>query len=79
MQLQIKKRFNALKVAFLAMLVTAMSLPGFAMADDPVFALPTATVLGYIAVAIAFVSAIGAGVLGLIYIAKAFHWGKKAG
>lgn len=70
---------NTLSTAVSAALLAAVVVPGMAMATPVAFELPTATVVGYVTVAVAFVSAVGAAVLGLIYIARAWKWGRKAG
>jgi hypothetical protein len=41
--------------------------------------LPEADVLADIGVIVLFITAIGAAVLGLIYVARGFQWAKKAG
>lgn len=60
----------------LALLTAFALLPGMAFAQ---IELPTADVLADIVLIVAFITAVGAAVLGLIYVAKGFNWAKKAG
>lgn len=74
-------RSNAAKsvlVASMLALVAGIAPAAFAGGGGG-FALPTSEVLGYIAICFAFVSAVGGAILGLIYLARAFKWGRKAG
>ena len=64
---------GALTAASLVVSNAAFAAGGFSLAATQ------SEVLGYVATAVAFITAIGIAVLGLVMIAKAIRWARKAG
>ena len=63
----------------LALLATTGAMALVAGSANAAVSLPSADILADIVLVVAFITAIGAAVLGLHYVAKAFQWAKKAG
>jgi hypothetical protein len=77
-------KFNGLKAATVGALTAAslvVSNAALATGGGGGFSLASAQsdVLGYVATTVAFITAIGIAVLGLVMIAKAVKWARKAG
>jgi len=72
-------RFKATMAAFVAMVFAMVvgSSTAFAQALD--LAATQAQVLGYVGATITFIVAVGLAVLGLVMIAKAIRWARRAG
>lgn len=67
------------KALLVSIVLALATLPGFALAGGGGISLPTSEVLAHVATVTAFIVAIGAAVLGFIFVAKAFRWARKAG
>ena len=63
-------------VVAVATVLSLALMPLSAMAE---VTMPLAAVLADIAIVLAFIAGVGAGVIGLHFAAKAFKWGQKAG
>lgn len=76
------QKFNAAKAATIAA-ITAGSLvtAGSAFATGGGFSLASAQseILGYVGATVTFITVIGLAVLGLVMVAKAVKWARKAG
>ncbi len=79
----IAPRFTAAKAAATAAVTGALVASNAAFAQAATGSLDLATaqteVLGYVALTVAFIVAVGTAVLGLIMISKAVKWARKAG
>ncbi len=83
MFISIRNKFGAAKAATTAALVAASVVTNNAMAQAAGggFDLTSAQaeILGYVGSTVAFILAIGIAVLGLVMVAKAVKWARKAG
>lgn len=81
--MSIVTRFKAAKAAATAAVVGSLITANTAMAAAGGGQLNLSTaqteVLGYVALTIGFIVAVGTAVLGLVMIAKAVKWARKAG
>ncbi|MCZ8317464.1 MAG: hypothetical protein O9303_01375 [Silanimonas sp.] len=76
-------RFKAAKAAATAAVVGSLFAANAAMAQAAGGQLDLSQaqtqVLGYVALTVAFIVAVGTAVLGLVMVAKAVRWARKAG
>lgn len=81
--MNLMQKFTAAKAATTAAVVGSLvaANTAFAQAAAGGFDLAGAqsTVLGYVAATVAFIVAVGIAVLGMIMVAKAIKWARKAG
>lgn len=72
-------KFTGLKAAFMAMFVAFALSANNAMAFAAGLTGAQTEILGYVTATLAFIIAIGVAVLGLVMVAKAVKWARKAG
>jgi len=82
--MNIINRFTAAKTAFFGSLLYGMVALNTAMAQAAPAAgfdltSAQATILGYVGATVTFIVAIGLAVLGLVMVAKAIKWARRAG
>lgn len=68
-----------LKTAMYAMVFSALVASNQAFALAAGLTTAESTILGYVTATLAFIVAIGIAVLGLVMVAKAVKWARKAG
>lgn len=72
-------RFKAAKAAATAAVVGSLFAANAAFANDLDLSAAQTEVLGYVALTVGFIVAVGTAVLGLVMVAKAVKWARKAG
>jgi len=75
---KLKKGFSALRHN-LASKVGAVSMVAFAGSSHAALTLDSTAILADIATCVGFITVVGLAVLGMIYVAKAIRWARKAG
>lgn len=79
MLLSIRNKFAGLKAVATAAIVGSLFAANNAMAFTAGLTSAQTTVLGYVTATLAFIVAVGVAVLGLVMVAKAVKWARKAG